>query len=155
MRLDPARVQLLNVPLPGSGHRHGDVVLHDGEPHGSRLVDGDEHPVFEEIELWQRSPRPTLSVVVRAPAAEDVDALLGDLDDAGLAGEEWTSNVRMLCRACSEGSPAGHDHAVGGTGAEDRTIGISGHPADAEQVLARWRAGGPGRSGSELGVELE
>ena len=155
LRLDPARVQLLDVPLPGSGHRHGDVVLHDGEPHGSRVLDGVEHPVFEEIELWQRSPRPTLSVVVRAPAAEDVDALLTDLDGAGLAGEEWTTNVRMLCAACSESSPvAAHDHTPGSSGG-DRTIGISGDPADVGQVLARWRAGRPGRSASEPGVELE
>ena len=110
--------------------------------------------MFEEIELWQRSPRPTLSVV-RAPADEDVDALLAALDDAGLTGEEWAANVRTLCAACSEGSPAGHDHAPGGAGDGDRTIGISGDPADVEQVLGRWRAGGPGRSGSGLGVELE
>lgn len=156
-RLDPARIQVVNVPLATSGHRHGDVVLHDGEPHGSRLLDGDEHPVFEEIELWQRSPRPTLSLVVRAPADEDVDALLTELDDAGLAGEEWTTNVRTLCRACSEGSPATeHGHGTsGGGGADDRTIGISGDPADAERVLARWRVGGTGRSSSELRVELE
>ena len=153
-RLDPARVQLVNVPLPTSGHRHGDVVLHDGDVHGTRLLEGAEIPVFEEIELWARSPRPTLSVVVTA-ADDDVDELLTALDAEGLAAEDWTASVRSLCRACSEGSPGDHDHPFGGGAADDRTIGLSGDRDDAERIIAGWRRAGAGRDCGEVTVELE
>ena len=152
VRLDPARVQLVSVPLPGSGHRHGDVVLHDGDVHGTRELDGREVPVFEEIELWERSPRPTLGVEVTGTDA-DVDELLSALDDAGLAAEDWTGNVRVLCAVCSEGAPGAHDHPAP-TGSA-RTIGLSGDRDDAAAVLAAWVAADPRREAGELTVELE
>jgi hypothetical protein len=31
-RIDPARAIIDSVPFPDSGHRHGDLLLHDGEP---------------------------------------------------------------------------------------------------------------------------
>ena len=154
VRLDPARVQLVSVPLPTSGHRYGDVVLHDGDVHGTREVDGEEHPVFEEIELWERSPRPTLSVALTA-TDEDVEELVSALDDAGLAAEDWTGSVRVLCAACSEGAAGAHDHPVDGSTGTGRTIGLSGDPDDAAAVLAAWCRRGAGRQHGELTVELE
>jgi hypothetical protein len=154
-RIDPARIQLASVPLPGSGHRHGDVVLHDGDPHGARTVDDEEFPVFDAIELWERSPRPTLSVVLRSASGEDVEDLLSRLDDEGLAGEDWTTTVRTLCAACSEGAPGSHDHLFGSSADGDRTVGLSGDVEDAQRILELWRRGGPGRDNSELTVELE
>jgi len=74
VRLDPARIRIQNVPLPSSGHRFGDVVLHDGDPSGTRVLDGQEVPVFDEILLRERSPVPTCGVAVTAPA--DVEAVL-------------------------------------------------------------------------------
>ncbi|MFF3142377.1 tetratricopeptide repeat protein, partial [Streptomyces sp. NPDC057927] len=59
-RLDPARVEVLSIPLPSSGRRWGEVVLHDGVPHGERTTAaGHAYPVFDEIELWAPSPVPT------------------------------------------------------------------------------------------------
>ncbi len=37
-RLDPARIEVLSIPLPSSGRRWGEVVLHDGVPHGERTT---------------------------------------------------------------------------------------------------------------------
>lgn len=37
-RLDPARMEVLSIPLPSSGRRWGEVVLHDGVPHGERVT---------------------------------------------------------------------------------------------------------------------
>ena len=153
-RVDPARIQLVSVPLPGSGHRHGDVVLHDGDTQGTRRLGDEEVGVFNEIELWARSPRPTLSLVVTATAG-DAEQLVDALDAAGLAGEDWTTNVRMLCAACSNGSPGGHDHPGRAAVDGERTIGISGRPDDAAAVLTAWLAAGPGRAADELTVELE
>lgn len=48
-RIDPVRARLLNVPLPESGHRFGDIVLHDGAATGRRKYRDGEVPVFNEL----------------------------------------------------------------------------------------------------------
>lgn len=68
-RLDPARIEVLSIPLPSSGRRWGEVVLHDGAPHGERVTDGVAYPVFDEIELWAPSPVPTYVVLLQAATA--------------------------------------------------------------------------------------
>src|SRR5690606_30084312 len=55
-RIDPARARLLNVPLQESGHRFGDIVLHDGAATGHRFDGQREVPVFNEL---SRLSRPT------------------------------------------------------------------------------------------------
>jgi hypothetical protein len=103
-RLDPARVEVQSIPLPSSGRRWGEVVLHDGVPNGERVTaDGDAFPVFDEIELWAPSPVPTFVVVLQAATAEDRDEVERLVAAAGYAAEDWSSSVRLLCRACSEG----------------------------------------------------
>ncbi|NED86264.1 hypothetical protein G3I76_40025, partial [Streptomyces sp. SID11233] len=124
-RVDPARVEVLSVPLPSSGRRWGEVVLHDGVPHGERITpEGQSFPVFDEIELWAPSPVPTWVVLLDAATEDDRDALEKLASDAGYAAEDWTSSVRLLCRSCSESrmeSDAGdgeradpHDHSEPG-----------------------------------------
>ena len=142
------------MPLPESGHRFGDVVLHDGEPHGTRRSDGTDHPVFEEIELWERSPIPTLSVHVHAAEA-DVTELRHALELAGLEVEDWTTEIGALCRACSEAVVDDHDHRPGTPEDGERRLGIAGDPAVARQVVAAWLGRGSGREAGEVVVELE
>lgn len=102
-RLDPARMEVLSIPLPSSGRRWGEVVLHDGVPHGERVTAaGPSYPVFDEIELWAPSPVPTWVVLLEAATEDDRDALEQLASDAGFAAEDWSSSVRLLCRACSE-----------------------------------------------------
>lgn len=154
LRLDPARIQIHNVPLPTSGHRYGDVVLHDGDPNGSRQLDGQEVPVFDEILLWERSPVPTCSVALAVADDDALGELLADLDAVGLTGEDWTTSLRMLCAACSSGSPGAHEHPFGTASGEERTVGISGRPEDITPVLRGWRSRGADRSCGEVVVEL-
>lgn len=102
-RLDPARMEVLSIPLPSSGRRWGEVVLHDGVPHGERTTAaGHSYPVFDEIELWAPSPVPTWVVLLEAATEADRDALEQLASDAGFAAEDWSSSVRLLCRMCSE-----------------------------------------------------
>ncbi len=102
-RLDPARIEVLSIPLPSSGRRWGEVVLHDGVPHGERTTtSGHAYPVFDEIELWAPSPVPTWVVLLEAATEADRDALEQLAADAGFAAEDWSSSVRLLCRMCSE-----------------------------------------------------
>src|SRR5260370_20218699 len=52
-RLDPARMVILNVPLPESGHRFHDIILNDGDSNGTRVDEhGREVPVFDELSIW-------------------------------------------------------------------------------------------------------
>jgi hypothetical protein len=145
-RISPAHAVVASVPLPGSGHRYGDVVLHDGEPVGSRELDGRSVPVFEELERLAVAPHPTTAVTVTTPAEADAVALLTLLADGGLSAADWTASVRRLCRTCSEGIPDGtHGHEPGAWVTE-RSVGIAGQPERAVTLLERWAADGVGRS---------
>nr|WP_203607255.1 hypothetical protein [Streptomyces sp. SID11385] len=165
-RVDPARVEVLSVPLPSSGRRWGEVVLHDGVPHGERITpEGQSFPVFDEIELWAPSPVPTWVVLLDAATEDDRDALEKLASDAGYAAEDWTSSVRLLCRSCSESrmeSDAGdgeradpHDHSepgapgplghatAGGRWVTERECGVAA-PADLVRgILDTWVADRP------------
>lgn len=103
-RIDPCRARILSVPLPESDHRHGDIVLHDGEPRGKR---GDA-TVFDELVLLERSCHGTWSVEVTCKDAAERDELLARFDDVDGGAEDWTESVVLLCQACSLGEP--HDH---------------------------------------------
>ncbi|MEU3465140.1 hypothetical protein ABZ721_35000 [Streptomyces sp. NPDC006733] len=129
-RLDPARIEVLSIPLPSSGRRWGEVVLHDGVPHGERATaEGSAksvYPVFDEIELWAPSPVPTWLVLLEAATASDRDALERLAADAGFAAEDWSSSVRLLCRTCSESRMPTDDGSA--TSRDPHDHGEPGHP---------------------------
>ena len=157
-RLCPSRIEVLNVPSPESGHRFGDVVLHDGDTVGSRRLGEHELGVFNEIALWRRSTRSTWTVTVEAPDEAAVDALTELLGATGGSAEDWTASLHLLCQACSEGSPdAGHHDHSGPTHewAPSRSLGIAAAPGEAEPLLRRWMAEGPGRAFRDLALALE
>ena len=144
-RIDPARMRLVSIPFPGSGHRWADVVLHDGAPNGSRESAGHEYAVFDELMRWAPSGVPTVEASVRAESPEDIDALIAVVEEAGYAAEDWTANVRMLCRRCSEGAVhEEHGQAALASGRE-HVVGIAAPLAAAHQIVATWTAG-PGRA---------
>jgi hypothetical protein len=169
-RLDPARVEVLSIPLPSSGRRWGEVVLHDGTPHGERVADGVPYPVFDEIELWAPSPVPTWVVLLQAESEADRDALERLVSEAGYAAEDWTSSVRLLCRDCSESRmPADDGHSEHHDPHDDGQLGHLSHrsagalwlperecgmaaPADLVGLLLdRWVLGNPeGRAYRDL-----
>ncbi len=153
-RLDPARIRIASVPLPESGHRFGDVVLHDGEPQGTRRSGGTEYPVFDEIEIWERSPVPTLSVLVHG-TDDDVAELRHDLDLSGFAVEDWTTEVSQLCRACSDGVVDDHDHRPDAPADAGRRLGLAGDPEEALRIVHAWLDRGTGRESDDVVLELE
>ena len=54
-RIDPCRSRIINVPLPESGYRMGDIVLHDGASTGRRADgQGGEVLVFNALERWRQ-----------------------------------------------------------------------------------------------------
>jgi tetratricopeptide (TPR) repeat protein len=104
-RIDPARALVRNVPLPESGHRYGDLLLHDGAPSGEREFHGQTVPMFDAIELLRPSGYLTFEVELRAPDAEAVRALFRSASVADIGLEDWGS-IRCLCSTCSRGSPS-------------------------------------------------
>jgi len=107
-RIDPVRTVLENVPIPDSGFRYQDVVLNDGAPVGTRISQGREYDVFNVLELFESSRWSTYQAIVDVGASETLTALDALAENLGLGFEDWTSSVRTLCRACSEGTP--HEH---------------------------------------------
>lgn len=144
-RIDPARAIILSIPLPDSGHRWGDSVLHDGEPRGERVVGESRYYVFDELERWEASATPTLRVEIRADRPEDSEALTAMFESSGLAAEDWTTSLRRLCRACSQGAPHEHEARGGGWSAQ-REFGLAADPAQADLLLLRWATEARGRA---------
>jgi hypothetical protein len=108
-RIDPCRARVRSVPLPDSRRRYDDLILHDGEPRGSRMLGERSLSVLDELAVLEPSAFGTWEVELDCPDRGALLALLDELEQAGLTVEDWTESVRMLCAACSLGEP--HRHA--------------------------------------------
>ena len=151
-RIDPARMVLSSVPTPESGFRYGDIVMHDGEPQGSRVAGGRECAVFDAISRWRASPVPTVQVVV--DARKRAMRRPASLDSAGVPAENWTVSITLHCIACSHGrvdydSP---DHAHGRPSRANgpTRIGCSGTLVQVSDVVQAWASA---ERASVLGIE--
>jgi hypothetical protein len=144
-RIDPARAIIESVPLPDSGRAFGDVLLHDGEPKGHRLLSGREVPVFNELQLLTPSGFLTFQAEVLAPDTEAAAALAMAAVPGSVAIEDWSA-LRVLCAACSEGAP--HDHIEPQRPWEsERLFGLAAASEDAAvERLNLWLGAGVGRA---------
>jgi tetratricopeptide (TPR) repeat protein len=106
--------------------------------------EGRDCHVFDEIEIWKPSGVPTLSVEVTASDPADSQALEETFVKAGLGAEDWTKEIRFLCKQCSEGTQSdGHDHPPA-TYTADRRFGLAAPVEVARQLLVAWAAARPG-----------
>lgn len=158
-RIDPARAVITSIPVESSGRRYHDLLLHDGEPVGTRMLGGREVSVFDEIEVLERSRYSTYLLEIQAPTPEDAQALERGVDEAGLAGEDWTGSVRLLCKKCSEGSPHDHGKEDGGAATPpwktSRRFGVAAlDEAAARAVVEAWSRAAPGRAAGPLELGL-
>ena len=137
-RIDPARFLVLNVPLPESKHRFKDVILNDGAQNGERESHGRKFPVFDELELWQKSEFSTFKVNITF-SNESAEADLVELCRiAGIGVEDW-GTIRMLCTACSRGTPGPHD-CEGAQNAEKLFAFAARSASEIRSILDRWLA---------------
>lgn len=146
-RIDPVRARLLNVPLPESGHRFGDIVLHDGAKTGSRY-DGDQQvPVFNELARLIPSDFQTFVVFVSCSRPEDIRELLeSSVPGIGYV-EDWTESVRYYCMRCSYGTTHRHDHDNEDEWQRDRNLGIAAQSrASVDKLLQAWKSAGRERT---------
>jgi len=106
-RIDPARIRVLNVPLASSGRLYGDILIHDGAAEGTRISEGNEFYVFNELGLWRRSAHSTYEVELVTPNAIALERLEQRCRENDMWVEDW-GTVRSLCAACSRGNPGEH-----------------------------------------------
>jgi hypothetical protein len=149
-RIDPARAILTNIPLPESNHRWQDLVLHDGAPVGYRKHNGQDVPVFDELQLLEASAFGTFVASVRlngkAPSTTQLTETASRLD--GYA-EDWTTSTRLLCKACSEGRPHEMHDKEASPPAGVHLIGIAAKSRDeATKIIAAWHS-------DAIGVQVE
>ncbi|KAB8193939.1 hypothetical protein FKV24_006280 [Lysobacter maris] len=146
-RIDPVRARLLNVPLPESGHRFGDVVLHDGAVTGHRHDGQREVPVFNELQRIERSEFQTFVGFVDCGSRDDLLALQQASAPGVAYLEDWTHSVRHYCIRCSYGTPHRHENdGHAGDWRTQRNLGIAAHDRESvEKLLQAWVDGGRGR----------
>jgi tetratricopeptide (TPR) repeat protein len=146
-RIDPARARIANVPLPDSGHRYRDLVLHDGAQTGERRYFSHVVPVFNELQRLEPSEFVTFTVFVGAGSDDDIEALQRTpMAGIGLA-EDWTGTVKNSCLRCSYGVPHKHHRHEAGNPTEwnpDRTLGVAAQTESAvRSLLEAWVAQEP------------
>jgi hypothetical protein len=108
-RLDPARIAILSVPLPESGHRFNDIVLNDGAANGTRVDrEGNEVPVFDELLIWRVSEYSTFRVKLQMSDDSAKESLVNHCVAHQLGVEDWTT-IRILCAKCSRESLGAHE----------------------------------------------
>jgi len=155
-RIDPARARLRNVPLPSSGFRGDDVVLHDGACRGERRYGDGVVPVFDVLQRLEQSAYETYGVFATCATPADAEAMLALRHaDVGVI-EDWTASVSHLCLRCSYGTP--HEHAApreARAWESERIFGFAARDAVAvDALVAAWLAGGADRrvESIEVGV---
>ena len=132
-----------------SGFRHGDIVLNDGAPEGSRTAGNRDYAVFNVRSLLQASTFQTAIARIEVASEADVQSLKAMLTEAGHVMEDWTVNLRSLCKQCSEGKPhEARDAALSPEWQAQRELGVAigaNAATDATNVFARWQDSTGGR----------
>ncbi len=129
-RIDPARARIANIPYPESGHRFGDVILHDGAAVGERRISGKTVPVFNALALVEASDYQTFVVWAPNAAPSAIHSLVELAAEDDCFVEDWSSSVRYICAKCSKGpAPPEHRHS-------EREPGQPVQPALAARDLA-------------------
>ncbi|MEV6384421.1 tetratricopeptide repeat protein [Streptomyces sp. NPDC051773] len=147
-RLCPTRGRVVNVPVTG-GRRYGEIVLHDGQPNGERVVDGTTFPVFDELLLFEASDLPTLQVTVAVGESADLEALVALFADHDF-GAETADSLTVHCACCSEGT-IHKEHTQARTGAQ--RLRLAAPEEDARRLLDLW-AGEKAIGRSWSGLEI-
>jgi hypothetical protein len=141
-RIDPARAQIISVPLPTARFHWGDVVLTDGAAEGQRVVGTQTYPVFNVLEKLVPSPHRTFVIELASAEPAIVDALQKCAEARGGAAENWGTTTRILCHECSVGAP--HQHADSDGPPAHPHCGLSARDREhADQIISEWLALNP------------
>src|SRR5207237_9637823 len=87
-------------------HHWRDIMLNDGAPNGYRKFQGKDLPVFDALELLEPSPFGTyLARVVIPDGSPPFAELMEAAERLEGSAEDWSTSLRILCKACSDGRP--------------------------------------------------
>ena len=135
-RLDPCRIRIMNIPLPESNRRYGDIVLADGAENGTRTKEGRDYPVFDELAVWKESPYSTFEAEVVIPSPEALSRLVNCIEQEHCSVEDL-GTLRNLCKACSEGQPG--EHTCSTESGKDSRFGFSARSeAELQAAITAW-----------------
>ncbi|HEX5409407.1 MAG TPA: hypothetical protein VFW89_06530 [Gemmatimonadaceae bacterium] len=141
-RFDPARAQILSVPLPTARFHWKDLVLTDGAQEGERVVGKRTYPVFNVLDTLEASHYRTFVIELASVTQDVVAALENCAAECGGAAEDWGTTTRILCRACSVGTV--HEHADGEHAPAHPHCGLAARDRDhAEGIVSAWLSQNP------------
>ena len=135
-RIDPARAQIANVPLPSSSYHWDDIILMDGAIEGERIVDGRKYPVFNALQLLVPGGYCTFILEVATDQPEALAALEKIATDLGGAAENWGTFTSILCAECSLGTA--HEHPPGSEPAHPHWGLAARAQAHADAIITAW-----------------
>jgi len=142
-RIDPARIKVMNVPLPESDRLYGDIILNDGAQEGTRVSRGQEFPVFDELAVWRRSEFSTYRIEVEGASEESRASLARICEENEVPFEDW-GTVRILCEACSRGNPGVHECSNAAEPSGPARFGFAAKGLERlRKALTEWREVAP------------
>ena len=142
-RLDPARAQIVSVPLPSSPFHWGDIVFTDGAEEGQRMVEGRVYSVFNALQLLVPSGFRTFVIQLATTQPNTLAALEACATNHGGAAEDWGTLTSILCAECSRGLP--HEHAPSTSAPAHPHWGFAARDHEhANEIISQWLANTPG-----------
>ena len=97
-RIDPARARIVSVPTAGSGYHYRDLILIDAEVSGYRVMQGQRHKVYNQLQVLRRSRYQTWTVRLSAVSVSDVNVLDGLCLGEELGFDNWSNMVSSTVR---------------------------------------------------------
>ncbi len=136
-RIDPARAEIVSIPLPTARFHWKDVVLTDGAMAGERVVGEKRYPVFDVLQKLVPSAFRTYVIELATADPDALEALEQCATDRGGAAENWGRSTHILCRACSLGVP--HEHSEGDSPPAHPHCGLAARDhAHADEIITAW-----------------
>lgn len=141
-RIDPARAQIVSIPLPTSRFQWRDVVLIDGAVEGERIVGQRKYPVFNVLQRLVRSAHRKYVIELISVDSNLFAALEKCAEDRDAAIENWGVSTRILCHECSRGLP--HEHTDDDGAPAHPHCGLAARDRDhADAIITAWLAENP------------
>lgn len=139
-RICPARARIESIPFPESSYHYDDVVLHDGAAVGYRIFNDLEYPVFNALEIFEPSTYKTIIAEIEIESDGCIEKLEELFSSTKHDFEDWTKNVRNLCRQCSEGKPhSDHDQELISEWQSQRSLGIAVFNSEnISEIFDKW-----------------
>ena len=148
-RIDPARIQIRNVPLPNSNRRYRDILLNDGAAEGTRKSGQQEYPVFNELGLWEPSSYSTFQSALLMEDSDAENHLMHMCIENDIGVEDWTS-VRIICAECSRGTLEQHHCSASEVQEGKKNYGFGVQSREVlVRVLSSWAGDYAGRGFSD------